>query len=139
MPLFIFVSGLFHKNKDIASKIVMYVLIGFLYKAAIYFVQIWYGVRPSFNMFSGVGVPWYMFALAVFIGITYLLRNVNKKLLLLCSIVISLLAGYDTNIGDYLYLSRLFVFYPFYLLGTMADGGETIAEFVKRKEIKINM
>ena len=119
MPLFIFLSGLFHKNKDILQKVVTFFLLGYLSKIIIWLTKlIFFGIN-EFEFFSDSGLPWYMFVLAMYIPTSYLLRKVDKTILLAVSVTIACIAGYFDFIGDFLYLSRFFVFYPFYLLGQM--------------------
>ena len=110
MPLFLFLSGLFHKNKNISAKVLGYICIGFLWKI-VYFIEkmLIYG-EASFSLLSDGGIPWYMFVLAIYIVVSYSLRNMNKRFLLLFSVMIACFVGYDTGIGDFLYLSRAVVF-----------------------------
>ena len=72
-----------------------------------------------------------MFVIAVYTVITYLLRNHNKKYILILSIVFACFVGYDQSIGDFLCLSKTIVFYPFYLSGTLI-GPERIVSFKKK-------
>ncbi|MDO4811214.1 MAG: hypothetical protein Q3985_04640 [Eubacteriales bacterium] len=39
MPLFIFVSGLFHKNRNISQKVFAFISIGLIYKILIYCIR----------------------------------------------------------------------------------------------------
>lgn len=135
MPLFLFLSGLFHKNKNITAKVLGYICIGFLWKI-VYFIEkmLIYG-EASFSLLSDGGIPWYMFVLAIYIVVSYSLRNMNKRFLLLFSVMIACFVGYDTGIGDFLYLSRAVVFYPFFLLGEMINA-ETLAKAAENKRIK---
>lgn len=135
MPLFLFLSGLFHKNKSITVKVMGYICIGFLWKI-VYFIEkmIFYG-EASFSFLSDGGVPWYMFVLALYIVVSYSLRNMNKRFLLIFSVMIACFVGYDTGIGDFLYLSRAVVFYPFFLLGEMTNA-ETLAKAAENRRIK---
>lgn len=119
MPLFLYLSGLFHKNTKILQKIFTYIIIGYLSKLVIYLTRLILVGRAAFSFFSDGGLPWYMFVLAMFIGVTYLLRNVDKRLVIGISVLLGCIAGYFDFIGDFLYLSRFFVFYPFYFLGTV--------------------
>ncbi len=119
MPLFLFLSGLFHKNTKILQKTVTFVSLGFLSKLLIYLTRLILFKNAAFNFFADGGLPWFMFVLAMFIGVSYLLRNVDKKIVLGVSVLVALIAGYISSVGDFLYLSRFFVFYPFYLLGMM--------------------
>lgn len=120
MPLFIMISGHFHKNNNILKKVVSYLSIGYVLKILFFLYSFFIrDTNPTFYFFSENGLPWYMFVLGFYIFITYLLKNFNKKFLLLVSIVIACIAGYNADIGDFLCLSRIIVFYPFYLIGYM--------------------
>ena len=121
MPLFLFLSGMFHKNENILTKAMGYISIGFLWKI-LYFIEkmLLFG-DASFSFLSDSGIPWYMFVLSIYIVVSYGLRNINKRFLLTFSIMLACFVGYDASIGDFLYLSRAVVFYPFFLLGEMTD------------------
>lgn len=119
MPLFLFISGLFHKNTKIFQKIITFISLGYLSKLIIYLTKLGLYGNATFSFFSDGALPWYMFVLAMFIGVSYLLRNVNKTLVLTVSVLLALIAGYFSQIGDLFYLSRFFVFFPYYLLGQM--------------------
>ena len=121
MPLFIFVSGLFHKNERVFQKIVSFIALYIMLKVLIFLIRLAFGASPVFHLFTENGLPWFMFALAVFILLTYLLRNTNLKFVLSVSILFACFAGYIKDIGDFLVLSRIIVFYPFYLLGVLSD------------------
>lgn len=123
MPLFIFVSGLFHKNEDIAKKVFSYVCLFWLFKIVYYVVQNYVlGVESAFSVLSEDGAPWFMLALAVFALLSYVFRGIDSKYIFVFSLMIGCFAGYDSSIGDFLVLSRIFVFYPFYVMGTMLQG-----------------
>lgn len=117
MPLFLFCSGLFHSNKNVLIRALKYVSVGFVTKIIFSLTNFVLGGKISFNLLKDSGIPWYMFVLAIYIVITYALRNVDKKSLLVFSVLLAMFVGYDSTIGDYLYLSRIIVFYPFYLCG----------------------
>ncbi|SEW36871.1 hypothetical protein SAMN05216413_2512 [Ruminococcaceae bacterium KH2T8] len=72
-----------------------------------------------------------MFALAAFQLLMYLSESVNKLFLLVFSVILACFIGYDKSISDYLYLSRIVVFFPYFLLGTMVDH-RSIVMFVKK-------
>lgn len=132
MPLFIFVSGLFHNEKNIVKKSIFYISIGFLYKIVTVITDIFQGNKNiSFSFLSDGGVSWFMFVLATYTVLLYIIRNENKKYILFSSIILALFIGYDSSIGDFLYLSRTIIFFPFYLLGTMIKS-EDIINFKKK-------
>lgn len=135
MPLFIFISGLFHKNKNIKEKAVSYFSIYFVLKICFLVLKMITHQKFKFELFSEDGLPWFLFATAVFIIITYLLRDFDKRYILVISVILGLFCGYDKNIGDFLVLSRIIVFYPFYLLGTMVSK-EKIEALAKKLPVK---
>ena len=136
MPLFIFVGGLFHKNENILKKCLKFITIGFLFKIINYLVQLIFTGNATFSVLSDIYAPWYMFALASFIAITYLTKKCNKRYVIIISLIIAGLVGYIECVGDFLYLSRIIVFYPFYLLGTIIDK-EKLLKFTRKKWLKI--
>ncbi len=101
------------------KKVFTFIIIGYLLKLVLFTARTVLFGNAVFSFFSDGGVPWYMFVLAMFISVSYLLRNRNKKIILCISVAIALIVGYFDFIGDFLYLSRFFVFYPFYVLGQM--------------------
>lgn len=120
MPLFLFISGHFHKNNKPFLKIFSLCCIGFVIKIVLaLFTLIVNHSAPSFSLLSDHGLPWYMFVLAAHTLISYLCRNMNKRFLMIMAILLACFVGYDAQTRDYLYLSRILVFYPFYLLGEM--------------------
>ena len=121
MPLFIFMSGLFFKSRDIVNKVFGFFAIYAVMKVITAVSEVIIGWRISFSLFFGAAPPWYMFALAGFMIISYVLRNVDKRLVLIIAVVVACFAGYDVEIGDKYALSRIIVFYPFFVAGTMTD------------------
>lgn len=140
MPLFILISGIFAKKsieRNDKSKIIIYlflsIVLNFLSFAINKFI---YKDNVSFNLLKVSGVPWYLFAMAVWYYISMKTKNINKKVLIAFNIIIALIVGYDKNIGDYLMISRAIVFYPFFLLGTIVKK-ETITDKLSNKTIRI--
>lgn len=101
MPLFILISGLFFKPKDITNKCVTYISIGLILKIIIFLVKSFLGLKPSFSVFSDIEIPWFMFVLSAFTLMSYILRNQNKSYILLISVLLACFAGYDKEIGDF--------------------------------------
>jgi len=133
MPLFVFVSGLFHKNEKIGQKVLTYVSLGYVYKIFVFITRYFIGQKPNFYLLKEDGIPWYMFVLAAFIGIACLTRNMNQKFVLFMAVLVACFAGYDDSVGDYLILSRILVFYPFYQLGVCMDKDRLFAATRDRK------
>ena len=139
MPLFVFVSGLFNRNNDtkrcvsrafgfyaiyVMMKIVSLACRGILNKDFV------------FSLFSEGGIPWFMFALGTWTIISYLTRRIRRLPLLAASILLSLVAGYDSSIGMVMTASRIMVFWPFFLLGECIDR-EKIVRYASKKHLKV--
>lgn len=137
MPLFVFVSGYFaktfYKNGRYNYQKVLYLL-----KAYIIFVvviQLVYAASgyqrfSQINFFSQSGAPWYLFAMIVWYLTIPLIRRSHPLLVLAVSVVFALAAGFFRNIGDFLCLSRILVFGPFFYLGYYMDR-ETMHRLLK--------
>ena len=126
MPLFIFLSGLLQKRwsqrcKFQWDKPLYYIMIGYALKVCFYGIKILFHQKAVFQWFEDTGIPWYMFAMAAFMVIAYLIKELPLWFVLPISILAACLAGYDENIGSFLYLSRIIVFFPFYYTGYCLD------------------
>lgn len=136
MPLFLFIAGMFHKDENIKEKILSFISIGMILKILLCFITILIKEHSGFSLLGDSEAPWYMFATAAFIGITYLLRDYNKLYIIIFWFILGCFVGYDPNVGDYLYLSRITVLYPFYLLGNYINK-EDIKKLTELRWIKI--
>lgn len=124
MPLFIFVTGLFAKSvingdsKKRLNKIISYIIIYLIYKLLLFAVLNLILKQPySFSLFSEAEVPWYLLAVVIWIILTNLVKDVKPLLVIVLSLVCSLLIGYDSSITDQFCLSRVIVFFSFFLAG----------------------
>ena len=140
MPLFIFVSGLFSKRNikekrwtNISSYLFLYVFIKILMFAADWIDK---GYQPSFRLFSAASTPWYVFCLFGFSVITILVEKIHPKAVLIISLILALLVGYDSSLRDFFCISRIFVFFPFFYLGYILDQNK-VTEFFEKKKIKV--
>lgn len=143
MPLFIFVTGLFQKKitsyKMVPIKKILFYL-GLIYfmKITIFLVSKKYNLGYNFEMFSGSEVYWYLGAIIIYNLLIPITNKINYIYLFVFSIIIGLFVGYDNSIGDYLYLSRVIVFFPFYLLGYFfSDNRELILRLSSSLGVKI--
>lgn len=148
MPLFIFISGLFNRRggdgKKAGQKALGFFVLGLLMKCLIY----WSVVRFQtdfdkdesediyFSLIGADGVYWYLFAMAAFVGLCWILRNCKPAVVLFTSVVLALAVGYDPNVGDDFTLSRIIVFFPFYYCGYVLDP-ERVVAVVKRWYIRV--
>ena len=136
MPLFIFISGLFSKrtvDELPADKIIGYLLVYLFSKILFGLYNVIDIGRFRFSFLSSGGFPWFMFAIAVLPVIVHFLKRVKPSFVISVSLVISLLAGYDSKVGDLFSLSRILVFFPFYYLGYILKP-ETLQDLTKQTE-----
>jgi len=122
MPLFIFVSGLFVKELKADSaldlrKVLSFVSLGFVMKLIPLAFDVLLGNPVGFTLLGDGGPSWFMFALAAYTVLVWLFRGLPKTYVLAFSLALGLVVGYDPSIGDFLYLSRIVVFFPFFWLG----------------------
>lgn len=127
MPLFIFISGYFHSDRNTTKKVLFYISLGFSYKVISFLVdRINRYSKYTFNLLFDGGLSWFMFVLAIYTFALFLLKDQNMKFFLIGSIILACFIGYDKSIGDFLYLSRAIIFFPFYILGTMMKSFDII-------------
>lgn len=129
MPLFLFISGIFSK-KNIMQKrygnIAFYLVIYYLIKILLC-LSGWFEEEAfKFSLLSEWYIPWYAYALFVYSMVTILLRRGRPVYVLLCSVALACFVGYDEDVGSYLVLSKLLVFYPFFYLGYCMDGNKVL-------------
>ena len=123
MPLFIFITGFFAKKledngKFRLNKVINYVLLYLIFKTLLFlFLRFILHQDIEFYIFTEGDVPWYILSCALWISITYLIKDVKPKYAFITSIILALLIGYDYYIENVFVLSRTIVFYPFFLLG----------------------
>ena len=136
MPFFIYLAGLFHSNHNIKNRCVSFIAIGFSMKILFALCRIVFLHKAFFSLLADPGVPWFMFTMAMFTATSYFLRDFNTSNLFILFTLLACFSGYDKSLGDYLYLSRFIVFYPFYLLGQMTNK-EKVLSITQRPVLKI--
>lgn len=124
MPAFLFLSGLLSKKTILQKKwvtIFSYLLLYFFIKIVRNGVNYLINGEGNFSILSESGVAWYAAALFAYCLITIVLSKANLKWIMFYSVILGCMAGYDTDIGDWLVMSRIIVYYPFFLAGFMLD------------------
>lgn len=143
MPLFIFISGVFSKSAINGDRVKIERILSFLIlyvglKLSFYFIQrfVFLNEQAEFRLFIEGGLPWFMFAMAAWVALTYLLRNIKARYLLIFSIALALYVGFDKNVADMFVASRVIVYFPYFLMGYYLNAAQ-IANFVKTKWVMI--
>ena len=140
MPAFIFISGLFSKktvdNKRY-DKIGSYLRLYFVMTFVVFFSKfIARGKAPYVIMYE-IGVPWYALALFSMYLIMIFLKPYSKIEMVIGTMILGMLVGYDRRIGSYLVLSRTLTFLPFFVVGYYLDA-KKLLEFLEKKWVKIS-
>lgn len=124
IPCFIFLDGLFSKRtvnerryNRIFSYFILYLFIQILNKLVNGLIN----HSISFSLWDSDGPHWYGLFLFNACLITIFLRRFSKKWVMAAAIVLACFVGYDSDIGDYMVLSRTIVFYPFFFAGYCMD------------------
>ena len=121
MPLFIFISGYLStkqtSKKVIKKLIVPYFIFQFLYCLfSIYVLK----ADTKINFTTPYWIMWYILALIIWnILIQYFNTNIfpDYRKALLITIIFGIVIGFDDSVSYYMSLSRVIVFFPFFLLG----------------------
>ena len=69
------------------DKPLYYIMIGYALKVCIYGIKILFHQKAVFQWFEDTGIPWYMFAMAAFMVIAYLIKELPLWFVLPISIL----------------------------------------------------
>lgn len=119
MPVFIFVSGYFAKFKTekIFKLIGLYVVWQIIYRRFENFIL---KLNYPFHILKPDWILWYLFSMVIWTICLKVFDTENKtkaRILFLISLVIALGVGFIKEIGPTYSLSRILVFFPFFLAG----------------------
>ena len=131
MQMLLFICGFFYNREKTKNNILFYISAGYIIKIFFVIVKIIIGVEPEFSLFADAGIPWFMFVLAIYYAVMFGLKDVNRKYVMISSIILACFAGYDRSVGDFLYISRSVVFFPFFFAGVIAKDIDVIE--IKKK------
>ena len=121
MPAFTFISGLYFKKTDNNS-----IFKNLLYPYLIF--QVAYILLTSFLAKNPIRIQfttpewimWYLFAMFLWYCVSNIISLNSKKqgaVILIISVIIALISGFDQTVGHYFSLSRAIVFFPFFFAG----------------------
>ncbi|MCD8147137.1 MAG: acyltransferase family protein [Clostridiales bacterium] len=125
MPAFLFVSGLFSKSavkKHNYDRVFSFFLVYLVTKFLLWFTDLLLAddlvnEMPYTNLFREGGVAWYGLAMCIFLLMTMFLERYRTPALMAVFLTLGCLAGYCKDVDAFLSLSRILVFYPFFLAG----------------------
>ena len=130
MPVFIFAAGLFfdkHNVTKCCSRVVFFIVLFVAMEIVTWLTDAMLFHTTSISLFYVNGMSWFLFAMPVWCAVLSLLRYVNPIVLIAFFTILALFTGYDDGIGAFLALSRIIVFFPFFILGTIIDKEKLMA------------
>lgn len=156
MPAFILISGLVHKRyitEEQASlgvkgelclrrdKVIGFFLCGYGLKIFLQFTRTLMGQNPLWHTWAEPGIPWYLFVMAEYEALFFLMRRIDAKVkpwvMITGAFVLSAAVGYFPSVNDTFCLSRMINFLPIYMIGYYLDMKEFNAFFEGKRWPKI--
>ncbi len=155
MPAFIFLSGLVHKHyitEERASqgvkgetrmrwdKVIGFFLCGYGLKVFLQFTRTLMGQHPLWHWIEEPGIPWYLFVMAEYEILFYLMRRLDGRvkpwMMITGAFALSAAVGYFPAVNDTFCLSRMINFLPIYMIGYYLDM-KTFDSLIEKKLYKI--
>ena len=151
MPAFIFISGLVHKqyideervNSGVKGethlrldKVLGFFLCGYALKVFLQVSRTWMGQNPTWSWYEEPGIPWYLFVMAEFELLFFVMRRIDGKIkpgyVIAAFFAISAVIGYFPAVNEAFCLSRMINFLPIYALGYYMDMRRFL-EWIEKK------
>lgn len=157
MPAFVFTSGIVHKRyiteeQEAAGikgqtdlrwdRIIGYILSAYALKAFLYYSRMLIWPNPPWHWLSEHSIPWYLFVMAEYELLFYVMRRIDSIVkpwvIIAASFVLCSAAGYFKlpEEGDFFCLLRFFNFLPFYALGYYLDT-RAFNKWIDGKRMKV--
>lgn len=131
MPMFIFIFGIFYNEDNYKRKALSFLVTGYVFKLFLFFSKLIINGKSKFALFYDAGITWFLFVLMWYTLLGVALKKYDKRIVLAVSFVISLFTGYFKEIDDFLCLSRMLVFFPYFWLGTMINRNDLLEKIKK--------
>ena len=127
MPSFLFISGYFAKNigkpdhlEKVAKKLLVPYFVFFSFFSVYYYLT---GKSSHLQLdpFDPVFALWFLITLFIFHVVLVIVKNYKPYYVLPIAVIVSLLAGFSSNIDGYMSYSRTIVFFPIFYLGFLMN------------------
>ena len=125
MPVFIFVSGYFSKS-IIETKTgrfkferIIHFIILYTFMSFVLFLINYYLLKSvdTYHFLSPITPAWFLMSCMFWYALIPVIQGIKPVYVLTCSVILALIAGIDPLIGDFLTLSRVICFFPFFISG----------------------
>lgn len=132
MPSFLFISGYFSKNagkpghlEKVAKKLLVPYLVFFTFFSVYYYLT---GKSSDLQLdpFNPVFALWFLLTLFMFHVILVIVKNYKPYYVLPIAILVSMFAGFSSNIDGYMSYSRTIVFFPIFYLGFLMNQHQSM-------------
>ena len=124
MPCFIFVSGYFSKSvirdgRFRTGKLFQLLWLYLVFKVLVHVTEGMVEGHIGFyiDFFTESGAPWYLLSLALWYVTLPVVRELKPGAVMVGSLILGLLAGYENSVGSFLAMDRTIAFAPFFYAG----------------------
>jgi fucose 4-O-acetylase-like acetyltransferase len=127
MPLFIFVTGYFAKSvmdrktgRFKLERVLQFAVFYVFLNVTVFLINYYLldDTEPFIiNFLTPINPEWYLMSTMICFLIIPLVRKISPRYVIPVSIVIALLAGFTSEVSDFLTLSRSICFFPFFIAG----------------------
>ena len=132
MPAFVFISGVFFKDKDIFRKLIYFASI--LIPFHILYVIFDFIIRGNISLswfIQPYWILWYLVGMIAWTFLTPILKRSGFPVLI--SVVLAIAVGFSPVNNYYFSLGRIFTFLPFFVIGSVY--GKQIAALIKDSKV----
>lgn len=141
MPAFCFISGYCSNPNNSIKKVFNRYLFPYLVFQTLYLLFDHFALGNTFKLqyTTPYWTLWYLLSLFMWNLILLFVKDYNLKVVFAVGVILSIVCGYDTEICRYLSLSRVFGFFPYFILGHMFrqyDVKLFISEEIHKKSSK---
>lgn len=142
MPAFVFVSGLFGKRVIAGERfrferVITFIILYASYKVigTVFSHALWHS-EMKFDFFYEEGLAWYLLAMAIWLCMTFFVKNMRPVIIVPISIVMAFIVGFGTGAEDILAYFRVINYWPFFLLGFYLDR-EKLNHFLSQRWLRV--
>jgi fucose 4-O-acetylase-like acetyltransferase len=152
MPLFVFTTGIFAKTmfegggagghmmprgRFCTEKIISFFILYFGLSFAIFLIEHFLtGKDVTYSLLTNSNASWYLLACVLWYTALPLFCEMKPRIVIPLICLISVFAGYTSEIGDFLMLSRVLYFAPFFFLGYFLNADDVIRRISVRPQVR---
>jgi fucose 4-O-acetylase-like acetyltransferase len=137
MPCFVFTSGYLAKSmtkggKLRVDKIFAVFWMYLIFKFGNVLLGMAFGQKVGLDLLKDGSAPWYLVTLSIWYMAVPVLERIKAQYLIPASLLIGCFIGYYIEVKDMFSLSRVFVFFPFFIIGYKLSK-EKLEQFLNQR------